>query len=240
VHRKEAAEPYVLPFKSDHPRHVFTNIIDAALMRAMLYSSTLSEFNEEPHTIKLMFLYNALVFLFSFAPIYSTYIFLRQLSTTIHLHSIHEIFTNNIIISTIIPFSANEKDFMFVRDHLLNEATATQHQSASRIAKTIDPNTTDTVDDPLVKKRLGTNSKWISNLIIHYTHEQRLQTYKKEIHQLWNETFTNTPVLNTKLIIGNRNSRNVNKTLVHRRPQYTSLSKPTHDGHQNSTKQHFD
>ncbi len=47
VHRKQAAEPYIVAFKSDHPRHVFTNIIDAALIRAMRYSSTLSAFNKE-------------------------------------------------------------------------------------------------------------------------------------------------------------------------------------------------
>ncbi len=28
IFRKEAAEPYIVPFKSDHPRHVFNNIID--------------------------------------------------------------------------------------------------------------------------------------------------------------------------------------------------------------------
>jgi hypothetical protein len=38
VSRKEAAEPYIVPFKSDHPRHVFNNIIDGALLRAMRYS----------------------------------------------------------------------------------------------------------------------------------------------------------------------------------------------------------
>jgi hypothetical protein len=92
MYRKEAAEPYVVPFKSDHPRHVFANIIDAALMRAMRYSSTLSAFNQERRTIKLMFLYNGLVFLFFFSSIYFTYIFLQQLSTAIHLNSIHEIF----------------------------------------------------------------------------------------------------------------------------------------------------
>ncbi len=28
VYRKEATEPYIVPFKSDHPPHVFTNIIN--------------------------------------------------------------------------------------------------------------------------------------------------------------------------------------------------------------------
>jgi hypothetical protein len=61
VYHKEATEPYVVPFKSDHPRHVFTNIIDGALMRAMRYSSTLAAFNEEQRTNKLMLLYNGFV-----------------------------------------------------------------------------------------------------------------------------------------------------------------------------------
>ena len=58
VYHKEAAEPYIVPFKSDHPRHIFKNIIDTALMRAIRYSSTLSAFNEERRSIKLMLLYN--------------------------------------------------------------------------------------------------------------------------------------------------------------------------------------
>jgi hypothetical protein len=35
VYHKEAAEPYLVPFKSDHPRHVFANIIDGTLIRAI-------------------------------------------------------------------------------------------------------------------------------------------------------------------------------------------------------------
>jgi hypothetical protein len=58
VYRKEATEPYIVPFKSDHPRHIFANIIDGALTRAIRYSSTLSAFNEERRSIKLMLLYN--------------------------------------------------------------------------------------------------------------------------------------------------------------------------------------
>ncbi len=58
VYHKEAAQPYIAPFKSDHPPHVFKNVIDGALMRALRYSSTLSAFNKERHSTKLMLLYN--------------------------------------------------------------------------------------------------------------------------------------------------------------------------------------
>jgi hypothetical protein len=56
------------------------------------------------------------------------------------------------------------------------------------------------------------------NLIIYYTHEARLATWKKDIHQLWNQIFPDTPVTNTKLIVGNHNTRNVTKILIRRRP----------------------
>jgi hypothetical protein len=58
VYHKEAAEPYIVPFNSDHSRHTFKNIVDGALLRAVRYSSTLSIFQNEQRTIKLLLLYN--------------------------------------------------------------------------------------------------------------------------------------------------------------------------------------
>ncbi|CAF3590911.1 unnamed protein product [Rotaria socialis] len=58
VYHKEAAEPYVVPFGSDHPGHVFRNTVDTAITRAVRYSATLSDFEEEIRQMKLMFLYN--------------------------------------------------------------------------------------------------------------------------------------------------------------------------------------
>ncbi|CAF2153989.1 unnamed protein product [Rotaria magnacalcarata] len=58
VHHKEAAEPYVVPFGSDHPGHVFRNTVDTAIKRAVRYSTTLFEFEEEIRQMKLVFLYN--------------------------------------------------------------------------------------------------------------------------------------------------------------------------------------
>jgi hypothetical protein len=47
VHHKPIAEPYVVPFISDHPRRVFSNIIQTSLIRAVRYSSTFEAFNDE-------------------------------------------------------------------------------------------------------------------------------------------------------------------------------------------------
>ncbi|CAF1348620.1 unnamed protein product [Didymodactylos carnosus] len=58
VYHKPAAEPYVVPFVSDHPRHVFGNITQTALARAVRYSSAFKAFQNEQRYIELMLLYN--------------------------------------------------------------------------------------------------------------------------------------------------------------------------------------
>jgi hypothetical protein len=113
-----------------------------------------------------------------------------------------------------------ENDFTFIRRILLDKPTIPEYQLAERIAKSI--NTTGSeqeVDNPLVKARLNKRSKFDTNTIIHYTYEKRLQSNKKDMHQLWNQLFQQTPVMNTRLIIGNRNNPNLTRELVHRRPQ---------------------
>ncbi|CAF4271167.1 unnamed protein product, partial [Rotaria sordida] len=58
VYHKPAAESYVVPFRSDHPRHVFVNVIQTSLSRAVRYSSTFENFNNERRYIQLTLLYN--------------------------------------------------------------------------------------------------------------------------------------------------------------------------------------
>jgi hypothetical protein len=106
----------------------------------------------------------------------------------------------------------------------MNRSTVSEYQIASRIAKAIknDPteeinDPTEEINDPLVKAQLKKQSKFDKNLIIHYTYEKRLQNNNKAIHQLWHQIFEQTPVMNTQLIIGNVNSRNMTQELVHRR-----------------------
>lgn len=58
VYHKPATEPYIAPFISDHPGHVFSNIIATGLTRAIKHSSTLQHFNKEQRYIRLKLLYN--------------------------------------------------------------------------------------------------------------------------------------------------------------------------------------
>ncbi|CAF0975295.1 unnamed protein product [Rotaria sordida] len=58
VYHKQAAAPYIVPFTSDHSRHVFVNVIQTNLARAARYSSTFESFNNERLYIQLTLLYN--------------------------------------------------------------------------------------------------------------------------------------------------------------------------------------
>ena len=50
-----------------------------------------------------------------------------------------------------------------------------------------------------------------------------LKNYKKAVHQLRHQIFTETPVISTKLIIGNRNNPNNKSRLARRRPHQDHL-----------------
>ncbi|CAF4647001.1 unnamed protein product, partial [Rotaria sp. Silwood2] len=58
IYRKPSAQPTVVSFLSDHPRHVFRNVIQTALTRAARYSSSFEIFNNERRAIHSMLLYN--------------------------------------------------------------------------------------------------------------------------------------------------------------------------------------
>ena len=58
VHHKPAAEPYIVPFASDHPRHMHRNVINGALLRAARLCSDETDFHEERLDIELMLLLN--------------------------------------------------------------------------------------------------------------------------------------------------------------------------------------
>jgi hypothetical protein len=129
-----------------------------------------------------------------------------------------KLLTNNLRISSIIPLLEIENDFIFISSYLLYRLTPTEQQIVTRKAEAIHSIRHNPTNDPLDQISLKPKSEWIENLIIHYAHEARLTTYKRDIHQLWDQTFKETPVVKTKLIVGNRNNPNATQTLVRSRP----------------------
>ncbi|CAF5095511.1 unnamed protein product, partial [Rotaria magnacalcarata] len=100
---------------SDHPPHVFSNIIQAALLRAVRYSSTSEIFQNERRTIRLMLLYNG----------YRS----RYIDTYFR-----KLFGDSISQTSMIPFIDNENQFLTMRHSLLAQPSVKERETHHRIA----------------------------------------------------------------------------------------------------------
>ncbi|CAF1180914.1 unnamed protein product [Rotaria sordida] len=58
VFRKPAAEPYIHPYTSDHPRHIHSNTINTALLRGIRICSDVHTFDHERLKIEMALLLN--------------------------------------------------------------------------------------------------------------------------------------------------------------------------------------
>ncbi|CAF4882350.1 unnamed protein product [Rotaria socialis] len=222
VYHKPAAESYVVPFISDHPRHVFEKIVQTNLRRAIKYSSTFQSFNDERRYIKSTFLYNG------YPSTFIDKIFRKNFSGYISSRS-------------FLSFIDNEDQFLHMRIALSGQPSRQQSQVEMRIATlTTD---SDHLIEELDKKQEfpiqeKTNPNQFQNkLIIHYTHEKRFNTRKRDLHRIFEKTFANTPILETKLIVGNRNQKSTMKELIRKRPRKAILkNKPK--ANENRKKRH--
>jgi len=58
VYRKLAAQPYILPFRSSHPLHIFKNIPFSAMLRATRICSHVEDLKEEIQKVRIIFFLN--------------------------------------------------------------------------------------------------------------------------------------------------------------------------------------
>ena len=123
----------------------------------------------------------------------------------------------------ILPLIDTPTKFTVFRQEITKKPSAEECALRARLAKMIKFPMNDTEVESSTIRRVEENSKWEANLIVHYTHEGRLATYKQKLHRLWNEFFHQTPVKHTRLIIGNRNSLNLVEQLIRLHPEKSAL-----------------
>ncbi|CAF3630056.1 unnamed protein product [Rotaria socialis] len=116
-----------------------------------------------------------------------------------------------------------------MRNKILDLPTARQSQvSISAATADIDndqtdesqkePATTITIHELNKKEHTPANK-----LIVHYTHEKRFQTFKSDMHQVYDNIFKDTPAADVKLIVGNKNRRSGKTELICKRPKQSLL-----------------
>ncbi|CAF1389023.1 unnamed protein product [Rotaria magnacalcarata] len=81
-----------------------------------------------------------------------------------------------------------------------------------------EPATTTTIHERNKKEHTRANK-----LIVHYTHEKRFQTFKSDMHQVYDNIFKVTPAADVKLIVGNKNRRSGKTELICKRPKQSLL-----------------
>ncbi|CAM4973951.1 unnamed protein product [Rotaria socialis] len=208
LYHKPAAEPCVVPFISDHARHVFSNIIKASLLRAVRYSSTLDIFEKERRTIRLMLLYNGYID-----------------------KNFRKFFTISISQISMIPFMNNEDQFLTMKRKLLAQPSVKERQTQDRIDKATTEkdinynNIEERKTNITIVSKQSKPNKHTHTIFLHYTHEKRLSNLKRDIHKIYSELFQGTPAMKMRLIVGHRNHRNIGNELIQKRP-HSSLLKP--------------
>jgi superfamily II RNA helicase len=111
-----------------------------------------------------------------------------------------------------------------MRNRLLGEPTLRQSQTA--ISATTADMDNDQTNDQIMAVQTTTNKKSKNSseqFHVHYTHERRFQTLKKDMHKVYDDIFQNTPAMYAKLVVGTRNRRDEKNELIRKRPARTLL-----------------
>ena len=131
--------------------------------------------------------------------------------------------------SSFVPFITNEQQFFHMQHKLMDQPTLRQSQVAIRAATADVDN--DQTDEQLIKSKETTTTKPVETkstnyedkLIVHLTYEKRFSSLPRDIHRVYENVFRNTNAMTKKLIVGNRNRRDAQNQLIHKRPKRSIL-----------------
>jgi len=123
-----------------------------------------------------------------------------------------------------------------MRNKIMGQSTPQQSQVADDIANAIINN--DQINQSSIERNISTsktdqrNKDYQNRLILNYTHEKRLAFTKRDMHRIYKDVFANTPAMDVKIIVGNRNRRAANNDLIRKRPLKSLLkNKPFKSKH---------
>ncbi|CAF1154105.1 unnamed protein product [Rotaria magnacalcarata] len=196
VFRKPAAEPYILPYTSDHPRHIHMNTAHTALLRGLRLCSDVQTFDQERLNIEIALLLNG------YPPKFIQRCFQKFFKK------------NNV---TSIYKDLHEETFQQFHVKLLNECQVKDHSSEQPQQQQQQKSNKNEID----QKDNGKSEKKRRQLIIHYTYESGpLKTFNRVFRTIWEKHFcyTNSPLNNVRVILGTRINKTLDHLLVKKKP----------------------
>jgi hypothetical protein len=206
VFHKPAAEPYILPYSSDHPRHIHINIPYEALLRAARYCSNVYAFDKERLHIEMILLVNG----------YPPQFLQRHFNRFFRLNQVVQVLTD-----------LDKQQYQQLHQKLLGLPTRREKKSSSsqRIAdREFHTREFDENEDQLDKKKMW-NKKIL--FIPHTFKCGPLLNFNREFRELWTKSYFyhGSPMKDVRLMMTTLSNSSLNDLLVHKKPSRFLLSK---------------
>ena len=201
VYRKPAAEPYILPYTSDHPRHVHVNIPYEALLHAVRLCSDVYAFDNERLNIEIKLLLN------EYPPRFVKYHFDRFF----RLNQVPKVFTE-----------LDAEQYQALHQKFLHLPTR-REKKYQRLVE-------DKMGDELLKhcEQLATK-QWNKKLLMvpHTFESGPSMEFKRHFRQLWTKyyVYEGSLVRDVRVMITALCNPSLNKLLVRKKPPASLLTK---------------
>lgn len=198
VFHKPAAEPYIVPFLSDHPRRIHRNVIRGALFRTVRLCSDVQDFDKERLNIELMFLLNG------YPPGFITY----------HFKRFFEQYNARTLLEQL-----DSEIYMELHHKLIHEPTRREkaQQREEMLYQQYQSSPKDTQQS---------QQDWNKKIRIPFTFESGpMLDFPRELSNLWKKYYIYDGSLmnNVKLKILTRKNKSLNQLLVRKKPQKSML-----------------
>ncbi|CAF1285889.1 unnamed protein product, partial [Rotaria sordida] len=204
VFHKPAAEPYVLPYSSDHPRHIHTNIPYQALLRAAQLCSYVYAFDKERLEIEIILLLNG----------YPPQFIKRHFNRFFRLNRAMQVLTE-----------LDPKQYEELHQKLLYLSTRREKMYEKR---TSDKNNNEQVYKNDNANKL-TKKEWNKKILIlpHTFESGPLMEFKREFRKLWTKSYTYKGSLmkDVRLVMTTLCNPSLNDLLVYKKPSRSLLTK---------------
>jgi len=123
-----------------------------------------------------------------------------------------------------------KKQFFLMQQQIMAQLTSRQSQviASVRTANIDNDQTDETIEiqpneaaSTMKIEKHPTNDQ--DKLFVHYTHEKRFQSFKRDAHKGYDQIFKHTNAMDLRLIVGNRNRRDAKNELIRKRPKSAIL-----------------
>ena len=198
VFHKPTAEPYILPYTSDHPRHVHRNIPYAALLRAARICSNVHDFTIERIRIDMSLLLN------DYPPAFITK----------HVSRFFDQYNAQSVLKQL-----NEQDYFQLHQKLLHQPTRREKQ-----LQAIPTDDVAQMPESLMRKKAWNPNI----LYAPYQFESGPRTAFGLIFRAWWEEYycrQGSKVAHVKVKFSSKSNRTLEQCLVHKKPPKEMLKK---------------